>query len=79
MSEMIISRRAVLAGSGALIFSFSSAAVAQDTVAPAPAAPAPAAPPTPPPLPGSLKQAPFLDSWIRVDANGAITVFTGKA
>jgi nicotinate dehydrogenase subunit B len=76
MSEMIVSRRAVLAGSGALIFSFSSAALAQDAAAPAPAAPAPVAPP---PLPGSLKQAPFLDSWIRVDANGAITVFTGKA
>jgi CO/xanthine dehydrogenase Mo-binding subunit len=30
-------------------------------------------------LPGSLRQAPFLDSWIKVEANGAITVVTGKA
>ena len=29
--------------------------------------------------PGSLKGAPFLDSWIRIDADGSITVFTGKA
>jgi nicotinate dehydrogenase subunit B len=80
MSEtgMIVSRRAVLAGSGALIFSFSSAALAQDAAAPAAAA-TPAAPPAPPPLPGSLKQSPLLDSWIRVEAGGAITVFTGKA
>src|SRR3954471_11718443 len=32
-----------------------------------------------PALLGSLKNAPFLDSWIRIDSNGAITVFTGKA
>ncbi|MCW2238809.1 xanthine dehydrogenase family protein molybdopterin-binding subunit [Azospirillum canadense] len=31
-----------------------------------------------PNLPGSLKSAPILDSWIRIDANGAVTVFTGK-
>jgi nicotinate dehydrogenase subunit B len=31
-----------------------------------------------PQLPGSLKNAPMLDSWIRIDANGVITVFTGK-
>ena len=41
-------------------------------------APAPAAAP-PPNLPGSLKGAPFLDSWIRIDADGGITAFTGKA
>ena len=40
--------------------------------------PAPAAAP-PPNLPGSLKGAPFLDSWIRIDADGRITAFTGKA
>src|SRR6202034_520727 len=27
----------------------------------------------------SLKQSPFLDSWIRINADGTITVFTGKA
>ena len=68
MSEtIVISRRAVLAGSGALIVSFSSASrlVAQDNAAP--------------PLPGSLQKTPFLDSWIRISADGRITVFTGKA
>ena len=73
----VISRRAVLAGSGALILSFSSAGrlLAQND-APSQAAPPPAASP---PLPGSLKKTPYLDSWIRIDADGAITVFTGKA
>ncbi len=32
-----------------------------------------------PNLPGSLKSTPWLDSWIRIDADGRITVFTGKA
>jgi CO/xanthine dehydrogenase Mo-binding subunit len=31
------------------------------------------------PLPGSLAKEPLLDSWIRIGADGAITVFTGKA
>jgi len=30
-------------------------------------------------LPGSLHGAPYLDSWIGIDGNGAVTVFTGKA
>ncbi|MEN3296531.1 MAG: nicotinate dehydrogenase subunit, partial [Burkholderiales bacterium] len=30
-------------------------------------------------LPGSLKTQPLLDGWIRIDADGGITVFTGKA
>ncbi len=80
--SIVISRRAALAGTGALIFSFSLAAElwAQDAGAPQ-AAPALAPPPAPklPPLPGSLKKTPFLDSWIRVDADNTITVFTGKA
>jgi nicotinate dehydrogenase subunit B len=76
---VVISRRAVLAGSGALLFSFSSAArlLAQESTAPPVAAPV--APAARPPLPGSLQKSPFLDSWIRVDASGAITAFTGKA
>jgi CO/xanthine dehydrogenase Mo-binding subunit len=62
-----LSRRQLLAGGGALIVSFSlDAAHAQ--------APQPASPP----LPGSLKDAPMLDSWIRVGADGSITVLTGK-
>jgi nicotinate dehydrogenase subunit B len=64
-------RRQVLAAGGALVVSFSlSGAFAQEQSAPAAAvAPFP---------PGSLKTSPFLDSWIRIDADGAITVFTGK-
>ncbi len=66
---VILDRRRVLAGGGALIVSFSmSDAFAQDRAAPA-AAPKP---------PGSLATSPYLDSWIRIDANGDITVFTGK-
>jgi CO/xanthine dehydrogenase Mo-binding subunit len=59
----------MLAGGGALILSFSLSrypALAQDA-------------PKPAPLPGDLKKAPFLDSWIRVGADGKITVFTGKS
>jgi CO/xanthine dehydrogenase Mo-binding subunit len=61
-----LSRRAVLAGSGALVVSFALApclALAQ----------------APERLPGSLNGEPMLDAWIRIDANGAVTVFTGKA
>ena len=64
-----LSRRSTLAGGGALILSFSLsryAVLAQDA-------------PKPGPLPGDLKKAPFLDSWIRVGADGKITVFTGKS
>ena len=69
-APVILDRRRVLAGGGALIVSFSlSNAFAEDP-------PAAAAAPKPP---GSLKDAPFLDSWIRIDADGTITAFTGKA
>ncbi|HLX14323.1 MAG TPA: molybdopterin cofactor-binding domain-containing protein, partial [Bradyrhizobium sp.] len=65
---VVIDRRRVLAGGGALVVSFSlPAAFAQDQTAPAPKPP------------GSLAKTPFLDSWIRIDADGGITVFTGKA
>jgi CO/xanthine dehydrogenase Mo-binding subunit len=64
---VILDRRRVLTGGGALIVSFSlTGAFAQDAAAPTPKAP------------GSLATAPFLDSWIRIDADGSITVFTGK-
>jgi len=70
-APVILDRRRVLAGGGALIVSFSlSGAFAQDQAAPAAA---PAAKP-----PGSLATTPYLDSWIRIDADGSITVFTGK-
>lgn len=32
-----------------------------------------------PQLPGSLKNTPLLDAWIQIDANGRVTVCTGKA
>jgi len=71
-APVILDRRRVLTGGGALIVSFSLAdAFAQQQEAPA-AAPAPSPP-------GSLKTSPYLDSWIRIDADGSITVFTGKA
>jgi nicotinate dehydrogenase subunit B len=70
-APVILDRRRVLAGGGALIVSFSlSSAFAQDQ--------APGAVPAPKP-PGSLATTPYLDSWIRIDADGSITVFTGKA
>ena len=71
-APIILDRRRVLAGGGALIVSFSlTGAFAQQQDAPA-AAPAPSPP-------GSLKTSPYLDAWIRIDADGGITVFTGKA
>ncbi len=30
-------------------------------------------------LPGDLEKYPYLDSWIRIDEDGRVTVFTGKA
>ncbi|WP_342241079.1 xanthine dehydrogenase family protein molybdopterin-binding subunit [Inquilinus sp. OTU3971] len=67
-----LSRRCVLQGAGGLVVSFALA----------PAGLAQQAAETPQlggALPGSLEDAPFLDSWIRVDPKGAVTVFTGKA
>jgi nicotinate dehydrogenase subunit B len=67
-----LSRRGLLQA-GALFVAFSMAprVVAQEGGA--------AQKPVAPGLPGSLKTTPFLDAWIRVDATGQITVFTGKA
>src|SRR5580698_9817121 len=66
-----IDRRSVLAGGGALIVSFSlSNAFAEEGTPDAATVPKP---------PGSLKETPFLDSWIRIDADDKITAFTGKA
>ena len=72
MENAVLTRRSVLAGSGALLVSFSSVsrALAQAAIT---------APGEKPPLPGSLKESPFLDSWIRIEADGRITIFTGKA
>lgn len=68
-------RREFLQSAGTLIVSFSLA----PHVFAAEGQSAGAEPKKAPQLPGSLKNAPMLDSWIRIDANGAITVFTGKA
>jgi nicotinate dehydrogenase subunit B len=74
-----ISRRLFVGTGGALVVSFvlSSRLFAQE-----PAKPAQnqgTQPVTTPPLPGSLKTAPYLDAWIRIDSKGKVTVFTGKA
>jgi CO/xanthine dehydrogenase Mo-binding subunit len=64
-----VGRRAFLARSGALVVAFSLAplqGVAQEKTGGAK-------------LPGSLEKAPLLDAWIRVGADGGVTVFTGKA
>lgn len=68
MEQPFFSRRAVLQGGGALIVAFAAstshaAEGASDSVK----------------LPGSLSTAPWLDSWIRLDADGAVTVMSGKA
>ena len=65
-----LSRRTLLSGTGALIVSVPMRGRAQTP---------PAVPPDTKDLPGSLKQAPYLDAWIRIDSDGTITVFTGKA
>ncbi len=65
-----LSRRALLQGAGALVVSFSiDPAYAQETPSGTAA----------PKLPGSLAGDPYLDSWIRLDSRGAVTVFSGKA
>lgn len=72
-----LSRRSVLAGTGALVVSFASRGLLAQEAAPSPA---PAAePPKPAKLPGSLDQTRMLDAWIKIEANGQVTVFTGKA
>ncbi|HEX8010711.1 MAG TPA: molybdopterin cofactor-binding domain-containing protein [Casimicrobiaceae bacterium] len=64
-----LSRRGFLAASGALVVSFSLSPALRAAPQPAPSAPR---------LPGSLDKTPLLDAWIRVDADGSVTVFTGK-
>jgi nicotinate dehydrogenase subunit B len=62
-----LSRRGFLAAGGALVVGFS--------LFPA----APIAAQTEGKLPGDLNTTPYLDSWIQIDADGKITVLTGKA
>ena len=70
-----ISRRRLLQTGGAVVVSFAlmRRGFAQD------AQNKPVEPQAAPQLPGSLRTSPMLDSWIGIDAQGQITVFTGKA
>jgi nicotinate dehydrogenase subunit B len=63
-------RRRLGLAAGALVLGFSLRPLA---------APSPAGKPKAPDLPGSLKKEPLLDAWIRIGADGSVTVFTGKA
>ena len=70
-------RRGVLAGGGSLVVSFALLSHALGQEGEVQGAAPPAQPK--PKLPGSLSGDPFLDAWIRIDANGEVSVFTGKA
>jgi nicotinate dehydrogenase subunit B len=69
-----LSRRHLLAAGGALIVSFSLSGHSEADETGATPSPAKEAA-----LPGSLAKTPVLDAWIRVDEDGRITAFTGKA
>lgn len=71
------SRREALVGAGALIVSFSMlpAALAQQPGGQQSETPEMGGSK----LPGSLAVEPHLDAWIKVEPDGAVTVFTGKA
>jgi nicotinate dehydrogenase subunit B len=71
ITKMRATRRAVLAGGGALIVNFA--------LNPHASAQAPAAAPAARPLPGSLRTTRMLDAWLRINADGSVTVFTGKS
>jgi nicotinate dehydrogenase subunit B len=72
-APLVLSRRNVLQGCGALIVAYSSMGrpFAQEGGSPQA--------PSGPPRPGSLQKTPFLDSWIKVGADNNVTVLTGKA
>ena len=61
-----LGRRALLTQASLVVaFSLTRGAAAQDPDGPA--------------LPGNLAKSPMLDSWIGIDADGQVTIFTGKA
>jgi CO/xanthine dehydrogenase Mo-binding subunit len=73
---MSLDRRAFLAAGGGLVVAFAiaprAAAQGAEGGGSVPAGSGPQ-------LPASLKVQPMLDGWIRIDPDGAVTVFTGKA
>jgi nicotinate dehydrogenase subunit B len=73
-----VSRRLFLSTGGALVVGFAISPVFAQPQPQKPAQNINAEPNGGPPLPGSLKKAPYLDSWIGIDAKNGITVFTGK-
>jgi len=69
-----LSRRQALVGGGLLVaFSLSGLRPALAVAGPKPPKV------TRPDLPGSLKTNPVLDAWVRIDPDGATTVYSGKA
>jgi nicotinate dehydrogenase subunit B len=72
VNAVVLSRREFLAAGGALVVSFSlnPRAMAQAGEEATRSAAAK--------LPGSLDKFPLLDSWIRIGADGRVTVLTGK-
>ncbi len=72
MNGIALTRREFLSSGGALVVSFvlcpRAAAQAGETATRSAEAK----------LPGSLDKFPMLDSWIRIGADGSVTVFTGK-
>ncbi|MBB3950786.1 xanthine dehydrogenase family protein molybdopterin-binding subunit [Aureimonas jatrophae] len=81
LSSPRLTRRGVLLGTGSLVLAFSMRdAFGQTTTSPGSETQNfQAVEEAAPDLPGSLKTNPDLESWIRIDADGRATVFTGKA
>ncbi|OGA34241.1 MAG: aldehyde dehydrogenase [Betaproteobacteria bacterium RIFCSPLOWO2_12_FULL_62_13b] len=74
--EAEVSRRAFLSGGGALILGFTMFPLLAQQ--PQEGRNVGKQPKKAPKLPGSLGNNPMLDSWIRIDADGSVTVITGK-
>jgi nicotinate dehydrogenase subunit B len=64
MTGLVLSRRGFIQSAGALTFAFSLAP--------------PAFAADPPKLPGSLANNRMLDAWVRINADGTVTICTGK-
>ncbi|RYB06291.1 xanthine dehydrogenase family protein molybdopterin-binding subunit [Lichenibacterium ramalinae] len=76
-APLVIDRRTVLRGTGALVLGFALRPVgAAEAAEPAGEGGGATGPRD---LPGSLKTTPLVDSWIRVAADGNVEVLTGKA